>query len=110
MKILLDECLPLDFRNYLSGDEREVHTVEFAGFKGLKNGHLLSEAESAGYDAMVTVDRSIQKQQNILSRRIAIVVVRPSSNQLEDLIPLVDAIAKALEGLRHGEVVFVPSP
>jgi predicted nuclease of predicted toxin-antitoxin system len=39
MKILLDECLPLDFRHSFPG--HEVHTAEWAGFKGKKNGDLL---------------------------------------------------------------------
>lgn len=47
MKILLDECLPIDFRHHLPG--HEVHTAEWAGFKSLKNGKLLEEAETAGY-------------------------------------------------------------
>ncbi len=31
MKILLDECLPVDFRHLLPG--HEVHSAEWAGFK-----------------------------------------------------------------------------
>lgn len=42
MKVLLDECvtrkLRLDFQGH------EVHTVEEAGLKGLKNGDLLRSA------------------------------------------------------------------
>ena len=55
MKILLDECLPLDFRHHLTG--HEVHTAEWAGFKSLKNGRLLEEAESAGYGVFLTPTR-----------------------------------------------------
>ena len=35
VKILLDECFPLDFRH--SFPEHDVHTVQWAGFKGKKN-------------------------------------------------------------------------
>jgi hypothetical protein len=38
VKVLLDECLPLDFRHDLRG--HEAHTVQWAGFKGKKNGEL----------------------------------------------------------------------
>jgi predicted nuclease of predicted toxin-antitoxin system len=48
MRILLDECLPIDFRHSFSG--HEAHTVEWAGLKGKKNGDLLQSAESAGYE------------------------------------------------------------
>lgn len=56
MKILLDECLPVDLRHSLT--EYEVHTVHGAGFKGKKNGELLSAAELAGYDVLLTFPAS----------------------------------------------------
>ena len=46
MKVLLDECLPLNFRH--SFHDYEAHTAEWAGFKGKKNGELLRDAELAG--------------------------------------------------------------
>ena len=57
MKVLLDECLPIDFRHHLPG--HEVHTAEWAGFKSLKNGQLLQQAESAGYEEFLTVDQCV---------------------------------------------------
>src|SRR5947209_2008253 len=39
MKVLLDECLPLEFRHELR--RHVAHTVQRAGFKGMKNGELL---------------------------------------------------------------------
>ena len=42
MKILLDECLPLDFRHSFHG--HETPTVQWAGLKGKKNGELLGLA------------------------------------------------------------------
>ena len=55
MKILLDECLPLDFRH--SFPTHDAHTVQWAGLKGRKNGELLRAAEVAGYDVPLTVDQ-----------------------------------------------------
>jgi predicted nuclease of predicted toxin-antitoxin system len=49
VKILLDECLPLDFRH--SFPQHEVHAAQWAGLKGKKNGELLRAAEDASYDA-----------------------------------------------------------
>ena len=46
MKILLDECLPLDFRH--SFPAHDAHSAEWAAFKGKANGELLREAELAG--------------------------------------------------------------
>jgi len=60
VKILLAECLPLDFRR--SFPDHNVHTVEWAGFKGKKNGDLLRAAEIAGYEVILTVDQGIPHQ------------------------------------------------
>ncbi len=43
MKILLDECLPVDFRH--SFPKHDAHSAEWAGLKGKKNGELLLAAE-----------------------------------------------------------------
>jgi len=60
MKVLLDERLPLDFRH--SFPDIQVHTAQWAGLKGKKNGELLEAAQSAGYDVLLTVDRGIPHQ------------------------------------------------
>ena len=80
MKILLDECLPVDFRHHLPG--HEVHTAEWAGLKGLKNGQLLRDVESAGYDVFLTTDQGIPHQQNLVGRKISVLVVRSRTNQI----------------------------
>ena len=74
MKVLLDECLPIDFRHRFPG--HEVHTAEWAGFKSLKNGHLLEQAESAGYEVFLTVDQGVPHQQNLVQRKISVLVIR----------------------------------
>ena len=60
MKILLDECLPVDFRRSFSG--HDVHSAEWAGLKGRENGDLLREAELAGHQVLLTVDQGIPRQ------------------------------------------------
>ncbi len=78
-----------------------------AGFKGLKNGQLLQEAEAAGYDVLLTIDQGVPHQQNLSAeRRIAVLVVRARTNQLEDLLLEVDAILAALSDVRPGGVSF----
>jgi predicted nuclease of predicted toxin-antitoxin system len=86
MKILLDECLPLDFRH--SFPAHEVNTVQWAGLKGTKNGELLRAAELAGYEVLLTVDQGIPHQRSSLSRKLSIVLVHSRTNQIEDLLPL----------------------
>jgi predicted nuclease of predicted toxin-antitoxin system len=102
MKILLDECLPLEFRHSFPG--HDAHTAEWAGLKGKKNGELLRDAEIAGYEVLLTVDHGIPRQQNLACRKLSIITIRSRTNQLEDLLPLVDAILHALETMTPGEI------
>jgi len=60
VKLLLDECLPVDFRH--SFPTHDCHTVQSAGFKGKKNGALLRAAEAAGYEVLLTVDGGIHHE------------------------------------------------
>lgn len=103
MRILLDECLPLDFRH--SFPSHEAHTVQWAGFKGKKNGDLLFAAEAAGYEVLVTVDQGIPHQTDPAARTLSIILVRPRTNQIDDLKPLVPAILKVLETINPGQTI-----
>jgi hypothetical protein len=45
------------------------------GWEGLTNGELLNEAEKAGFDVLLTTDKNIRYQQNLKTRKIALVVL-----------------------------------
>jgi hypothetical protein len=55
-------------------------------------------------DVLVTVDRSMPFQQRLDSRPFAVIVLRARTNRLADLLPLVPALLKALDGIKPGEV------
>jgi hypothetical protein len=106
VKILLDECLPLDFRH--SFPDHEAHIAQWAGLKGKKNGELLLAAELAGYDVLLTVDQGLPHQQSSAGRKLSILLVRSRTNQLEDLLPLVGSILNALETIQPGQTIAIP--
>lgn len=108
MKILLDECLPLDFRH--SFPNHETHTAQWAGLKGKANGELLRAAELAGYDVMLTLDQGIPHQHHIASLKVSVVTIRSATSQIEDLLPLVDAILEALPLIQPGQIAAIPAP
>ncbi len=56
MKVLLDENMAPRLRFALA--PHEVFTIDFLGWKGLKNGVLLAHAEAAGFQAFLTVDKN----------------------------------------------------
>ena len=108
MKILLDECLPVGFRHHLA--DHEVHTAEWAGFKSLKNGRLLQEAEGAGYDVFLTTDQGIPNQQNTAGRKISVLVIRSRTNQIEDLLTVLAVIQRELANIQPGQIAFASRP
>jgi hypothetical protein len=97
--------MPVDFRRSFPG--HEAHTAQWAGLKSKKNGELLSVAEQAGYDALLTVDQGLGYQQNLSRRKISIVAIRSRTNQLEDLLALVPALLEALKVINPGEFVRI---
>jgi hypothetical protein len=105
MRILLDECLPVDFRHHLPG--HDAHTVQWAGWKGKKNGELLRAAEEAGYEVFLTIDQGIPFQNSAKGRRIAIVMLQARTNQLVDLLPLLDGLLLSLNDVRAGQILRV---
>jgi hypothetical protein len=76
--------------------------------KSKKNGELLLAAEAAGYDVLVTVDQGIPHQQRFDGRKLSIILVRSKTNQIEDLLPLIDAILKTLQTITPGQVFTIP--
>src|SRR5919198_4229666 len=100
MRILLDACVPRRLANELPG--HEVRTVPEMGWADLDDGPLL-DAMAGLFDALVTVDKNLPKQQRVQNRLFGIVVLRAKTNRLADLLPLVAALRAALEELRPGE-------
>jgi len=73
MRILFDHGTPAPLHAFLTG-----HTVRDAkaqGWDTFKNGDLLTAAEAAGFDVLITTDKNIRHQQNLTTRTIAIVVL-----------------------------------
>lgn len=104
MKLLLDECVTRRLKRDLTG--HEAKTVAEAGFRGLKNGALLSAA-SADFDVLITVDRNLPFQQNVGTLQIAVVILMSHGITYPDLKPLVPDLLASLESIKHGALVRV---
>lgn len=77
MKVLFDQGTPVPLRVHLLG--HEVMTVYELSWSALQNGTLISQAEAAGFDVIVTTDRNWKYQQNLRERRLAVVVLLSTS-------------------------------
>jgi hypothetical protein len=106
MLVLFDNGAPRGLARFLTG-----HSVEEArarGWEELSNGELIGAAEHAGFDVMVTTDKNIQYQQNLKTRRIAIVVLEHSQWPMVKLVA--DSIAAAVDAASPGSYVEVDVP
>jgi len=105
VRILLGECLPRDLRKHLPG--HVCRTVPQVGMAGKANGALLEFAQNSGWQVLLTMDRGMPYQQNLIGRSISLVIIRSQSNRLADLLPHVPAILAALPSLGPGEVIRI---
>ena len=77
MRILFDNGTPEPLIPLLGG--HNVTTAIAAGWGRLENGDLLSAAERAGFEVLLTTDKNIRYQQNLSGRRIALIVLGNSN-------------------------------
>ncbi len=86
MRVLFDQGTPVPLRKHLSG--HEVSTAFELGWATLNNGELLARAEAEGFEVLVTADQNLKYQQNLASRRIALVVLSSTSwPRIQGVIP-----------------------
>jgi hypothetical protein len=94
VKVLFDQNAPRPLARFLTS--HEVTRLAEVGWQELANGELIAAAEAAGYEVLITADKNLRYQQNLLDRRVAIVVL-PSGQwpivqlQLAEVIAAVDA-------------------
>ena len=104
MRILLDESLPRKLALELSG--HETQTVPRRGWSGLKNGELLRRA-SGEFEVLLTGDRNLEFQQNLVALPIAVIVPVAVNNRVETLRALLPQVFEALKRIRPGQLVSV---
>lgn len=73
MRILLDHNTPAPLRYWLAG--HQVETAYERGWAELTNGELLSAADGAGFDVMITTDQGIRHQQNLAGHKLGLIVL-----------------------------------
>lgn len=105
MRVLLDEDIPIRLRLDF-GPEVDVETVEYRGWKGLKNGALLRAAQEH-FDVLVTTDNNLPDQQPLTQLDLAVVVLRPRSKGLADLQELLPELDRQLPSLQPGQAVRI---
>jgi hypothetical protein len=106
MRVLFDQAVPVPIRPHLVG--HEVRTAAEEGWDTLKNGELLTAAEQADFDVLLTTDKNIRYQQNLSQRKIAIVVL--GQQQWPKLRPHVRLVVEAVNAAVPGSYTEVDFP
>ena len=108
MRILLDEDVPTRLRFHF-GEAVDVETVEYRGWKGLKNGALLRAAQEH-FDVLVTMDNHLPEQQPLQQFDLAVVILRARNKSLTELQKLLPDLERMLDSLQSGQARRIYSP
>lgn len=104
MKILFDQGTPVPLRNHLSN--HSVSTAFELGWATLNNGDLLQQAESNGFEILITTDQNLKYQQNLSERIIAIVVLSATSwPRIKQVLPKVIEAVDSIQPNGYIEVI-----
>jgi hypothetical protein len=106
MLILFDHSTPAPLAAYLTG--HSVTKAKDRGWDKLTNGDLLAEAERAGFDLLLTADNNMRYQQNLVGRKIALVVL--STPQWPRVQLHVDKIRAVLGSVEPGNYAEIEIP
>lgn len=106
MRVLFDQGTPVPLRQFLSG--HSVSTAYELGWATLKNGELLRSAEERGFEVLVTTDSNLRYQQNLTTRRIAVVVLATTS--WPRIRVAVAQVVSAINSTSVGSYIEVPIP
>jgi hypothetical protein len=103
VKVLLDSNVPHDLRAHLS--HHESFTAAYMGWSALKNGELLNACEGAGFDVLVTGDKTLPHEQNLTDRKIALVCISAVSWPVIE--PFVEIIVAAVDQAVAGRLARI---
>ncbi len=106
MRVLFDQGTPVPLRNQLP--DHNVSTAYELGWSNLTNGELLQQAESHGFEVLVTTDQNLRYQQNLTGRNIAIIVLNTTS--WPRIRKFAHSIADALGSIRPNNYVEISVP
>jgi hypothetical protein len=98
MRVLFDHGTPSGIARSLAG--HEVTEAIERGWDRISNGELLTTAEAAGFELLLTTDKNIRYQQNLKGRKIAILV--PGNSAWRMMRKHLDRVAEAVKAAKPG--------
>lgn len=102
MRVIFDENVPAPLRRYLLG--HEVTTVQEQGWTGISIGDLVSRGEEQ-FDVLLVADKNLRYQQNLRSRRIALIEL--PTNRWPVVEKIASRIAAAVDQATPGSYTII---
>jgi hypothetical protein len=107
MFVLFDNGTPRTLAKYLIA-RHIVIEARARGWDKLENGKLLSAAEAAGFQVLLTTDKNLRYQQNLTARKIAVVVLGQGRWRLIE--PHVERVVATVDAAEPGNLYEVEIP
>ena len=106
MKLLLDENIPRKLK-YRFNNIHEVLTVPEMGWNGIKNGDLLVKMQSKGLNILLSIDKNMSHQQNLVKHNVSLIVLNVKDTRYEVLLKYVPKIEEHLsEEIKSGLTII----
>jgi len=106
VKVIFDNSTPAPLAAFLIG--HKISMCPKLGWARMGNGELLTAAEAAGFELMISADQNLKYQQNLTKRRIALIVL--GSNDWSIVQKYTAVIADFADGSSPNSYVFVEMP
>src|SRR5271169_4154659 len=107
MLVLFDNGTPRTLARYLI-NHHAVTEARARGWEQLGNGELLTVAEAAGFEVLITTDKNLSYQQNLAGRKIALVVL--GKGRWSVIKPHVAQIVSAVNAATPGGITEIDIP
>jgi hypothetical protein len=101
LRVLLDAQIPKRLKKSIIG--HNLWTAKDQDLHELPDGALLDVIEQLRFDVLITMNKSIQFQNQLQGRSFGVILLRAKSN-IKHLLPLVPALLQALETVKPGEI------
>jgi hypothetical protein len=102
VRVLLDEGVPDIIQKRLK--TIAIATVQELGWRGISNGDLL-DLMTDRFDILITTDKNIPFQQNLLKRNLSAIII--PSNRIQILEPLLSQIESSIGRIQTGDTIEI---
>jgi predicted nuclease of predicted toxin-antitoxin system len=106
LKTLIDNCLPIDLRQEITG--HDVETARHRGWTALENGAVVEAAVEAGFEVIVSIDQGHDFARAVEGKPIAAILLPGAQgSRLEGVRSLVPAALVAIPDAAQGVVTRI---